>query len=241
MKHLKHHIARHLKGVVPSPTPAVFWDRFYAQAPKGLRDEHTLNPARDPLSAAYHYASTGRTWCQAVSEMKSSNPLFRFLDLGCGTGYWMDFMQRVFPHGKVEGVDVSEKAAQAASQRGFAVKVSGIHEFLYGEPGLFDLINMIGVCFHITDDGEMSDILLDAYPRVRPGGLLVISANAHWFPMSLDAGTMRRFRSRWWWVRRLRMAGFSTVRIYSVPRPRGRMKKFTYPPRRILVARKGDA
>lgn len=93
----------------------------------------------------------------------------RLLDYGCGTGYFLNFMQS---HGwTVEGVEPGKEAAQFARDS-FGLTIHKPEE-LYGfKDETFDVITLWHVLEHVHD---LKGILLQFKKILKPGGRLVIA------------------------------------------------------------------
>lgn len=90
------------------------------------------------------------------------------LDVGCGTGYNLQHLQR---YGKARGVDMSEHALEFCRRRGLqSVSLHTAGELPFGDQN-FDLLTAFDVIEHIPDDRAA----LTEFRRVlRPGGWLLI-------------------------------------------------------------------
>lgn len=197
-----------------------WWDTdFFTQ---GLSDRQTIAADKNPLSAAYHYASVELLILRELRNRRADLAGARCCDLGSGSGHWIDFYLSLGA-GSCTGIDISEKSA--AFLRG---KYAGdarvtIHRGRLldrlpdtGEP--FDLINAIGVMFHLVDDGEWEQTLLEIGRRTRPGGWLVAGGHFGWVDgvnVQFDehGRVNKRLRSARHWRRALAQAGFGDLRL----------------------------
>jgi SAM-dependent methyltransferase len=112
-----------------------------------------------------------KTAARRLDEIEKFSPTRgRILDVGCALGF---FLEEARSRGwQVDGVDISEHAAQFANERlGIAARAGMLREAGY-DPESFDVATMWDVIEHVTDPvGEL------AYTAslLRPGGLLVLS------------------------------------------------------------------
>ena len=93
------------------------------------------------------------------------------LDVGCGDGFHLDLLRR---HGEpgwsLQGVDLDERAVEAARRRGLSVA----HGYLdaVGLPrGTYDLILLIATIEHV---GDPIGLLRTVYDLLKPGGRVVV-------------------------------------------------------------------
>lgn len=90
----------------------------------------------------------------------------RLLDVGFGTGAFLDFAQKA--GWQVAGVDPDPKTVEAALEKGFDVRQGDI--FSYPEQGeIFDAITLSHVIEHVHDP---LGVICEAYRLLKPGGRL---------------------------------------------------------------------
>ncbi|MEV6303131.1 class I SAM-dependent methyltransferase [Actinoplanes sp. NPDC051861] len=119
-----------------------------------------------------HVAITGRT---------------RLLDVGCGTGGFLDLVSR--RHGaRCTGVELDSTLAASASRRGLDVTAG---DFGHLPPREFDIVTMFQVLEHLPDPRAA---LRHAFGLLRPGGVLCVEIpiadcvarrlfGRYWFPL----------------------------------------------------------
>jgi len=110
----------------------------------------------------------------------------RMLEIGCASG---SFLYKMHSNGwKVEGIEPSENAANAAQSLGFSV-FQGPVENAPDYENLFDLVVGWMVFEHLHDPLKA---LKKIHRWVRPGGFLVLSLP------NADSAEFRIFKSRWY-------------------------------------------
>jgi 2-polyprenyl-3-methyl-5-hydroxy-6-metoxy-1,4-benzoquinol methylase len=115
---------------------------------------------------AVHSFCTGR---------KAPHQKVRILDAGCGTGVGTEYLVHLNPYADVVGIDLSEgalKVARERCQRSGANRVEFQHVSIYDAetvPGVFDLINCVGVLHHMADPVKGIRALAQ---KLAPGGFL---------------------------------------------------------------------
>jgi len=113
----------------------------------------------------------------------------RILDIGCGDGFHLDLLREFgMPGWRLEGVDSSARAAEAAARRGLTVHRSFVQDCPV-PPDSVDLALMIATIEHVDDPPGV----LGAVRRLlKPGGrVVIVTDNA----ASPDA---RLFQGRHW-------------------------------------------
>jgi SAM-dependent methyltransferase len=111
------------------------------------------------------------------------------LDIGCGDGRLLDNLRKVCPEGTIlQGIEISEVAAQEARRKGYQVTVASIDQ-LHPGPERYDLICLIQVIEHVFDP---VGCLKKVYSMLRPGGLVLIETPS---TKCLD---FTLFHSRYW-------------------------------------------
>jgi SAM-dependent methyltransferase len=99
----------------------------------------------------------------------------RVLDIGSGTGIWIDFWQQRGAR-DIVGIDIATSAVAALRQR------YPNCEFLHGDvsnpdldlPRERDVVSAMSVLLHIVDDAAFERALRKLLACVRPGGVLVL-------------------------------------------------------------------
>lgn len=105
----------------------------------------------------------------------------RMLEVGVGTGYWLDFWEQ---HGwQVDGCDlvplaVERLRAARPSSHFWVADVGSEDGVLAGAPdapvGGYDLVTVTSVLLHVTDDEAFARALRNVAAAVRPGGHLLL-------------------------------------------------------------------
>ena len=222
---------------------AEWWDRdFYTE---GVSDARTISASKSIISAHYHYASVQLLILRHLSRQQMDVDGASVLDVGAGSGHWIDFY-RSLGATRVTGVDISTAAVQHLRNKysgdpdieivkGTALSV------VAGKRACFDVVNAIGVMFHIVDDAELTELVRAAATALRPGGLMVIGGHFglfHGINLQIDRNDRinKRLRSRRFWRRLLVGAGLTEVRC--IANTAYLHISDTLPENNLLVARK---
>lgn len=113
----------------------------------------------------------------------------RILDVGCADGRLLDVCRAALPAAEVlHGVEISERAAEGARAKGYAVSIGTIDEVELAQSG-YDLVFLQQVIEHVYAPDRVLEKLAGA---LAPGGLLVLDTPT---PECLD---YRLFHRRYW-------------------------------------------
>jgi SAM-dependent methyltransferase len=149
-----------------------------------------------PLFAAEdrHFWFRSRNRCIAAATRLLANPssIKDVLEHGCGTGFVLAELQRLFPHARVTGADLFEEGLAMARQR-FAGRLVQADLFQCGFRSEFDLIGLFDVLEHLDDDLQALRAL---HHQLRPAGNLLLTVPAHrvlWSDYDIASGHRRRY------------------------------------------------
>lgn len=112
-------------------------------------------------------------------------PNGKLLDVGCGDGLYLSYMRRL--GWEVEGVEVDERAAELARQRGFVVHCGTLKDQGF-EDSRFDAIVLSHVLEHVHDPVRL---LQECHRILKTRGLIRI------FIPNIDSLGHRRFKANW--------------------------------------------
>jgi SAM-dependent methyltransferase len=151
-------------------------------------DYHAFEFSEERYGLVYKVRRRLEAW-RVLRAAKGLPASARVLDVGCGDGFHLSLLKEFGPATwRLEGVDVDERAVEAARGRGLDVHLGRIEDAGMPEAA-YDLALLIQTVEHVADPPG----LLRAVHRVlKPGGrLLVVTDNTG----SLD---FRLFRTRHW-------------------------------------------
>jgi len=143
-------------------------DRLYAAyVSSGQAEDSHLEPAT-------HFAPRRPYIQRVIRQHISSNRNCRILDLGCGHGAFLYFLQQA-GYQDIHGVDVSAEQVAMAHRFGITnVDRQDITFYLNNvEDETVDIVLLMDILEHLTRQ-ELFDMLDDVFRIMRPGGKCVI-------------------------------------------------------------------
>ena len=202
-----------------TPYTDAWWDEtFYASK---ISDSQTINRSMDRYSTQYHYASVELLITRALFERAKQTQLGSVLDIGSGAGHWIKFYANLGAS-EICGLDVSQKAVEFlqneyAHNEHIRLKHGPAHLIVDSFETKFDLVNAIGVMFHIVDDAQWEAPLSTISAHLNSGGYLVVGGYFGWLNgLNVQAdknGVNKRLRSRFVWKRTLKALGFEDITL----------------------------
>ncbi len=150
-----------------------WWDKaFYGEE---IADSKTISKRTGQIATLYHYASVELLILRHFSRYAIEPPDCAF-DVGSGASHWIRFYKKLGAS-KCVGVDVSAKCVELLSNQ-YAEDDSvsiyhGVCENILSEVrGKYDIVNAIGVMFHIVDDEEWSRNICKVSDSLQEGAIL---------------------------------------------------------------------
>jgi SAM-dependent methyltransferase len=197
--------------VSPRPTPdggASIYRRLRDERYASLREERVDHFERD------------------LAELEQYSPPGPLLDVGCGSGYFLEAARRR-GWGPVRGVELNSWMVELGREAGLDIAGGQLRGQHY-PAGYFQLVSFWDVIEHMNDPlGELAE----AHRIMRPGGLLVLlvpDAESFW---------ARLLGERWWAVIRMHLFYFTRETVTRMLEQSGfRVERVgTYPKRAKLA------
>ncbi len=175
--------------------PKTSWTRRYERvlADGELEDATTIKRDANPLRTRYHYNAVENAILEhALRRGLPERP--SVLDIGAGSGHWVDFYRAAFSAREVVGVEISGPAAEALSASYADVpEVEIVHADVTDEgfalEQRFDVVNAVDILFHVVDDDAWLRTVRRLATHLAPGGRLVVAE--HVGLLCHDAGFRR--------------------------------------------------
>ncbi|MCD6727437.1 MAG: class I SAM-dependent methyltransferase [Solirubrobacteraceae bacterium] len=136
----------------------------------------------------------------------------RVLDVGSGTGYWIDFWQRRGA-GEIIGLDLTRAAVEGLRERlpGIRFEQADVGaERLPGGLGELDAISAMSVLLHITDEERFRRAVANLGAALAPGGVLLLTEPVvvhRWWGRPFDESSNSKARPLGEWTDALAAAG----------------------------------
>src|SRR6266566_9632957 len=149
-----------------------------------------------PLFAAeanhFWFRSRNRCIGAATRLIPDAGSIKDVLEHGCGTGFVLAELQRLFPGARVTGADLFAEGLALARRR-FAGPLIQTDILQCSFREAFDLIGLFDVLEHLDDDLHALRALRE---QLRPGGCLLLTVPAHmvlWSDYDVASGHRRRY------------------------------------------------
>ncbi len=117
-----------------------------------------------------NYYTPQRPEFERTRSFAKKRKLRRVLDVGCGTGAFLDLMR--LDHCDTHGLELNQSAASAASARGHRVHQTLLEGLCQDNIGPFDLITLFQVLEHVANPVLL---LHQARTLLRPGGYIAVA------------------------------------------------------------------
>ncbi len=180
---------RRWEGVVGRPFPKEVWNAYsqHEYKPLTLKECVECGFGRfEPvvsgnagfyefISAVDYYNEEKWEFGAALSQLQIAGAN-RILDVGCGSGIFLDYLRRQMPDAQLFGYDLNAELLASLPARGLSVLSGDLNQIKAktqsGEVPPFDAICMLQVLEHANDPIDMLQTFLGL---LRPGGLLIVT------------------------------------------------------------------
>ena len=178
----------------------------------GARTMGGVEP-RDATMAAVHYGFTSALI--AVAFVKMGHKPKAVLDIGSGTGRWLDWYSDTFG-ASVKGVELDRGRVNELLAKGHDVTCGDALDALKQDGGKYDTINAVGVLHHVLPDSKRVDLVHSLLDHLTPGGVLVIGGYFLPWRVQYTQGGMV-YKKCWSWGRWRRVLRGLRVSLYRNP------------------------
>lgn len=151
----------------PADRDALSTDPAYMRDPQHVREQYASETNLAARASLYEETTGPFAGDVALAAVAEVSPR-RFLEVGCGTGWFAARVQRELG-GEVVAIDQSERMVEIARAEGVDARVGDVQELAFADDA-FDCVAANWMLYHVPDlDRGVSEIA-----RVlRPGGRLV--------------------------------------------------------------------
>jgi SAM-dependent methyltransferase len=176
---VKHYVGpRRVKGPQQAYEAKEFFESWHKASPEDLSDSWTISAGSSAIVTRFHYNAieNGLLGYFAGSGRRQAGAV---LDVGSGAGHWIDFYLDIMSAERVVGAEISAVAvASLARKYADDQRVQVVEaDVSAADPGLdgpFDVINAIGVMFHIVDDTLWERAVRNLGGLLARDGVLVV-------------------------------------------------------------------
>jgi SAM-dependent methyltransferase len=156
-----------------------FFESWHRALPSEVSDSGTISADSARLDTRYHYNAVENA-ILAYLAGSGRRRAGSVLDIGSGAGHWIDFYCDVLAAERVVGVELSSLAASQLAERyaedpRITIVEADIAAAAPPIDGRFDVINAVGVMFHIVDDDLWARAVTNLARLLDDGGAIVVS------------------------------------------------------------------
>lgn len=109
---------------------------------------------------------------KALSWLKKCDNVRKLLDVGCGSGLFLEQAKELLPDCKLYGIELNEMYVTDARSKGFEVLSFDVTQQWPFDDGKFDLIHCSAVIEHLFD---YKKFFSEGNRCLKPGGTLILS------------------------------------------------------------------
>ncbi len=175
-----------------------FFDSHYAATVRGTPTDRMTIGAVSDIESRFHYNSTENSIIRALSHLEPppTGPTatawkmmrqrlgLRMLDVGSGTGHWIDFMMDVYDIAEAVAVEITEAMATFLESKYDKGNVLVLRDDIVDSSftaqhcgGPVQYITAIGVMFHIVDDTRWVKALQNLADVLADDGVLIVGGD----------------------------------------------------------------
>lgn len=191
--------------------PDAFFEAYHRQH---FDDRELISPEWTWFETKYHYNLVENGIIDLLREARHPIRGARVLDVGSGTGHWLDYYDRILEAREVVGTDFSSVSVELLASRfsdrpNVGVRCVDVSGPDTAELGKFDVVNAIGVLFHIVDDEKWAAAVANMVAALDQDGVAIVGGD--FGAKTEELGVMRKVRSLDVWRTTLEAAGAEVV------------------------------
>ncbi len=161
-----------------------------------------------------------QAFCQKFKNIIPDDKSTPILDIGCGMGFFLWYLQNNGFTNAV-GIDISPEQIEIARSFGVdGIQLCGWKEYLAAKPATFGFVMLDNVIEHLTKD-EITELLIAILTALKPGGRIYISTpnsgSLFGVPLAFIDFTHEVFFTAASLSQVLVACGFSTVSVSGEP------------------------
>ena len=137
------------------------------------------------------------------------------MDIGCGTGDFIELVKKVFPACNITAIDISNEVIASARHRfsdveGVNLVSDDLRTVELGKER-YDLLVSVTVLQHITDQIELHKLLKKIRLTLRPNSHFIFLENVYYDKQESDSIYMNKSFSSQEWIKMCHDAGFKVI------------------------------
>lgn len=163
---------------------------------------------------------TGYWWFEARNRLildaieKHFSPLTQFLEMGCGTGFVLQAIQKTYPNAEITGTELLEEGLAVSRKRLPTVKLEQLDARKLSKDENLQFVGAFDVLEHIPED---TLVLENLFHSIRKGGGIILTVPQHpslWSQADEIAHHVRRYTKKDL-VQKVKAAGFTIEQVHS--------------------------
>lgn len=193
-----------MRGISQQPGASVeavydaraYWTSYYKAQLRGRPSDWITVGAGTQIESRFHYNATENAIIRALLRREPvggmTDAIWRFvqerrglrlLDVGSGTGHWIDFFRDAFHVAKVVGIELAPQMAAYLKEKYAGDPALTIHTLDVSEDRFaladerFDIVSAIGVMFHIVDDDRWRLAVGNLAGTLESGGIMIVGGD----------------------------------------------------------------
>lgn len=141
-------------------------------------DRITISPNSTIQETVYHYNLVENIIIELLHQHDVlTHPVV--MDLGSGYGHWIDFYGKILQPSAIYGYDISQSCCDKLNEKYTGnelinIQLGDIASESFNCPQTPDIINVIGVLFHIVEDDLWENAMRNMANLLNKDGLLII-------------------------------------------------------------------
>jgi len=192
-------------------------DNFFATYHnKWFNDKDLISPEWSWYETKYHYNLVENSIIDILLSQFEEITARSVLDVGAGTGRWIEFYDRYLDASSVAAVDFSAASVQKLRDSYSRHETVEIHQAdisvrSAAYQGKFDVVNAIGVMFHLVDDKRWEQAVENVFEYLSVAGVAVVGGE--FGRETRELGVMRQHRSLECWESLLDRIGARVINV----------------------------
>ncbi len=193
--------------------PDRFFERYHE---RWFNEKDLISPEWAWHETKYHYNLVENSIIELLRGQFTRITGKSVLDVGSGTGHWIDFYHSYLEAASVTALDFSGVSVKQLAHQYQDTTDVEIYQDDIAVPngdlvGKFEVVNAIGVMFHLVDDEKWARAVGNILDYLAEDGVAVIGGE--FAELTQEMGVMRKHRSLGCWKDQLDRLGGTVVEV----------------------------